>query len=87
MIKEAAIKRISDSKVWTGKRHGNIIRKIVKEEDVSCVLSSEFIQGFMTDEGLFVDRYDAFVIATECNQLLNPKDPWAVPTLMSEDLY
>lgn len=85
MIKEAAIQRISDGKVWTGRRHGDVIRKINADGDM--VTRTRFIQGFVTDDGRFVDRHEAFKIAVECNQLLNPKDPWAAPTLMSEDLY
>ena len=87
MIKEAAIKRVRDGKVWMGRRHGNVIHQIVSEGYAKTVTHTEFIQGFMTDDGRFVDRHEAFKIAVECNQLLNPKDPWAAPTLMSEDLY
>ncbi len=87
MIKEAAIQRRSDGKVWTGRRHGDVIRKIVAEENISSVTYLVFEQGFVTDDGRFVDRHEAFKIAVACNQLLNKKDPWAAPTLMSEDLY
>jgi len=86
MIKEAAIKRISDGKVWTGRRHGNVIVTIFQEINAP-VTRDKFIQGFVTNDGIFVDRHEAFIIAKECNQLLCPEDPWAKPTLMSEDLY
>jgi len=85
LIKEAAIQRKSDSKVWTGRRHGDVIRKINAEGDM--VTHARFTQGFITDDGQFVDRYEALKIAISCNQLLNPKNLWAPPTLMSEDLY
>jgi len=87
MIKEAAIKRISDGKVWTGRRHGNVIRLIVEEIGIGSVGFDKFIQGFVTDDDRFVDRHEAYIIAVECDQLLNNDDPWAPPTLMSEDLY
>ncbi len=86
MIKEAAIKRKSDGKVWTGRRHSNVFRKILDEEGEQTIVSHEFfIQGFVTDDGRFVDRHEAFGIAKECGQI--KAEPWAEPTLMSEDLY
>jgi len=87
MIKEAAIQRKSDGKVWTGSRHGNVISAIVAETGIRPVGRADFIQGFITDDGEFVDRFEAFKIAVECKQIRNPDDPWAAPTLMSEDLY
>lgn len=87
MIKEAAIKRKSDGQVWTGKRHGNVISKIISEGRTKTVTNDKFIQGFVTDDGKFVDRCEAFKIAAACNQIINKEDPWAAPTLMSEDLY
>jgi hypothetical protein len=87
MIKEAAIQRISDGKVWTGRRHGNVIHKIVEETGIRPVGRKDFIQGFVTDSNIFVDRIEAFKIAVECNQLLDKEDPWGPPTLFSEDLY
>ena len=86
MIKESAVQRKSDGKVWTGKRHGNCISQIFSELGIRPT-NKEFTQGFVTDDGRFVDRKEAFKIAVECNQLLNSKEPWAAPTLMSEDLY
>ncbi len=90
MIKEAAIQRKSDGKVWTGRRHGNCISKIFTEsvelgEPADAVSRDKFIQGFVTDDGQFVDRHEAFRIAKECGQI--KAEPWAEPTLMSEDLY
>ena len=87
MIKEAAIQRKSDGKVWTGRRHGNVISLIVAETGIRPVGRSDFIQGFVTDDGKFVDRIEAFKIAVACNQLLDKTDPWGPPTLFSEDLY
>jgi len=83
MIKEAAIKRISDGKVWTGRRHGNVIKKIYDETCIKPVGPSKFIQGFVTDNDIFVDRHEAYIIAVDCNQL----EPCTIQVLMSEDLY
>jgi len=87
LIKEAAIQRKSDGKVWTGRRHGNVIHSIVAETGIRPVGHADFIQGFVTDDGKFVDRIEAFKIAVVCNQLLDKADPWGPPTLFSEDLY
>lgn len=87
MIKESAIQRISDGRIWTGRRHDDVIHKIVSEGHALSVPNSKFIQGFVTDIGRFVDRHEAYKIAVECKQLLHPDKPLAQPTLMSEDLY
>jgi hypothetical protein len=87
MIKEAAIQRRKDGKVWTGRRHGDVIRKILAEEETQTVKHSEFIQGFVTDDGLFVDRHEAFKIAYDNNQILTRREPGGTSTLISEDLY
>lgn len=62
MIKEAAIQRKSDGKVWTGRRHRDIIHQIVSEGHSTMVPREEFVQGFVTNDGLFVDRYEAYDI-------------------------
>jgi len=87
MIKEAAIQRRSDGKVWTGRRHSNAILKIIQEGAALSVSNRYFIQGFITDDERFVDRKEAFKIVVACNQLKDKYDPFAPPTLMSEDLY
>ncbi len=95
MIKEAAILRVADRKVWTGRRHGNCINLIVAETGTRPIGQPDFIQGFVTDDGRFVDRKEAWKIALANNQILNLEDPYgwdpAKPeiegTLMSEDLY
>lgn len=85
MIKESAIKRTSDGKIWTGKRHGHAM-KIMRGEGIQEIEEPEYIHGFMTHDGKFVDRKEAFIIAMECEQFLDPSDPWSPPTLMSEDI-
>ena len=86
MIKEAAIKRIYDGRVWTGRRHSAVISKIISEGHTKTVGHDEFIQGFVTDDGFFVDRHEAYILALACGQI-TPGASCAPPTLMSEDLY
>lgn len=83
MIKEAAIQRISDGKVWTGHRHSNVIHSIVSEGETTSVTRNEFIQGFVTNDGVFVDRKEAYKIAVACGQIPDSGEK----ILMSEDLY
>lgn len=85
MIKESAIQRNSDGRVWTGRRHSNVYSKMVKEGHIKNITRAGFTQGFVTTEGTFVDRKEAFKIAKDNGQI--KAEPWAEPTLMSEDLY
>lgn len=82
-IKEAAILH-TDGKVYTGRRHHNVIATIVKETGVKRVGTGS-IQGFVTEDGEFVDREVAARIALACGQIeklkYNPRE------LFSEDLY
>ena len=95
MIKEAAIQRKSDGKIWTGRRHSNCIHTIVKETGIKTVDGKRFTQGFVTVEGKFVDRTEAWYIALANNQIKDIEDPYGYdysnplvkPTLFSEDLY
>jgi hypothetical protein len=78
MIKEAAIRR--DGKVFTGKRHSDIIYQMIRDGyifDTSCV------QGFITIDGNFLDRFQAYNHALECRQV----SPKGSKMLFSEDLY
>ncbi len=76
MIKSAAI-RTRTGEVVTGINHSECIRKMVEQR-----LPTELaIQGFITAEGVFVDRHLAGRIAFESGQI---KRCWNV--LMSEDL-
>lgn len=86
MIKEAAIQRKSDGKVWTGRRHHNIIHLIIAELGITSVPRSEFTQGFVTVDGKFVDRCEAHKIATECKQIPD-RGHDLFDILISEDLY
>ena len=76
-IKEAAI--LLDGKIWTGRRHGEIISKIVEAGGRTPVTAD---QGFVTECGKFVDRKEAAEIAFAAGQTSKN-----VRILMSEDLY
>ena len=80
-IKEAAI--CLDGKVWTGHRHGDVIQKMVKE---GCTKIRESKQGFVTEDGKFVNREEAFEIALACGQI-KETEVGGQRTLVSEDLY
>jgi len=78
-IKEAAI--IHNGKIWTGKRHHNVIAEIIKH----CGLSAAPVlgeQGFVTDCGKFLGREEAAKVAFKAGQI-----PIQRAILFSEDLY
>ena len=59
-IKEAAI--MHDGQIWTGRRHHNVIKKIVDQlgREVAPILGE---QGFVTECGKFLSREDAAKVA------------------------
>ena len=73
MITKSAI--IKDGIIYTGKRHSNILFA-AKGTLKGCE------QGFVTDNGEFVNREQAAQIACECGQISVKKSE-----LFSEDLY
>lgn len=78
-IKEAAI--IHNGVIWTGRRHHNVIQKIIDEfgREAAPVKGK---QGFVTECGKFLDRKEAARVAFEAGQVSK-----LYPILMSEDLY
>ena len=75
MIINAAI--LKDGIIYTGRRHHLIIQSHPSKFFIDCK------QGFITEEGRFVDREEGLRIAIECNQLIRePKFE-----LFSEDLW
>ncbi len=76
MIKEAAI--FYNGNIYTGKRHCDIIHNIVLETYTSPIKG---IQGFVTEDGIFVTREQAARIAYEAGQIKQKKSE-----LYSEDL-
>ncbi len=81
MIKKAAI--FKDGKVWTGRRHSDIIHKMIQGGEPTPIKGR---RGFVTNNGHFVDRIEAFEIAIECGQIKEP-GPNRIRMLLSEDLY
>ena len=82
MIKEAAI--LHEGKLYTGKRHCNVIRNIIAETNCKHV-GGKSVQGFITDTGEFVSREEAAKIALACGQIKALK--FSTKELFSEDLY
>lgn len=78
-IKEAAI--VHGGKVWTGRRHHNVIKTIIDECGIAAapVLGE---QGFVTECGVFLGRESAAMEAFAEGQIPAPKK-----YLFSEDLY
>lgn len=84
-IDRAAI-RLMDGRVFDlprPARHGDVIGHIVSTTDLTHV-SQGHTQGFVTDAGDFVDRYDGARIAHAAGQIAAPKESGV---LFSEDLW
>jgi hypothetical protein len=78
-ITAAAI--LERGRVWTGLRHHEIIRDIVAELGLEAApILGE--QGFVTDDGRFVEREEAAKIAFAAGQIPGPKK-----VLFSEDIF
>lgn len=85
MIVAAAIRK--GDKVYTlppPARHHDIISLIATETEERPAVKHPDVQGFVTDDGTFVDRKRAIRIAIEAGQITRPKWP---PNLYSEDLW
>lgn len=67
-------------KVWTGRRHAQIMNEIWDAEGFSKIRQEE--QGFVTDDGIFVNRFEAGAIAFRAGQIGRRKE-----NLLSEDLW
>jgi hypothetical protein len=78
MITAAAMRR--DGKVFTGRRHPNIIQDMIK----LGYTKPWDEQGFVTDKGDFLSRVDAAKHAIACGQI--KKTQWG-SMLFSEDLW
>lgn len=91
MINCAAMLDVQTGLIWTGKRHGDVIKTIIQaysltdksEYKIKSVTLERFKQGFVTMSGRFVDRKEAAMIAVHAGQaeLTLPCE------LFSEDLY
>jgi len=67
-------------KIWTGKRHSEIMQNIWDQETYAPIPQEE--QGFMTDSGKFVNRFQAGAIAFRSGQTKIRKE-----NLLSEHLW
>lgn len=81
MIKHSAI--LKNRVVYVGKRHHDCIR-IMNECGIEKP-NTDAIQGFVTDEGVFLDRIQAATHALNCGQIQALK--FHKTELFSEDLY
>jgi len=82
MIVAAAI--LHDGQIWTGSRHSDLIYQAVRDNpDMDPFRVSQDEQGFLTDDGRFVSRTAAKVIAVKAGQI-SPDDDRA---LLSEHLW
>lgn len=82
MITASAI--LFEGKVYTGKRHHNVIRTIVDETGCKRVGTGS-VQGFVTDTGEFLDREAGAIHALACGQITKLK--FNSRQLFSEDLW
>lgn len=84
-IKEAAILDTKTGRVYTGRRHSDIIRDMVEEYGIQPpVDGATYEQGFITNDNEFLDRHAAGRVAIAAGQI--PALKWP-PLLYSEDLY
>lgn len=67
-----------------GKRHNEIYEELYKS--YGSKLPENLIEGFLTDTGRFVDRYEAKEIAVAANQLIVPIEETYIE-LSSEDVW
>lgn len=54
---------------------------------ILALQGKDFIQGFIDDKGKFLDRKEAFKVATAAWQILKKPGPEGSDKLYSEDLY
>jgi hypothetical protein len=85
MIAAAAIRK--GDRVYTlppPARHHDIIRLIAEETAERPAVTEQDTQGFVTNEGRFVNRRQAVLVAIRAGQIERPKWPGG---LYSEDLW
>ncbi len=80
-MKIVAAAILHEGKPWTGLRHHLIMRDMVEKlGDSICPIDGP--QGFVTDDGKYVDRITAAKIAFAAGQIPAPKRE-----LFSEDIF
>jgi hypothetical protein len=80
-MKIAAAAILRDGRAWTGIRHHLIMRQMVEELGPG-IAPIDDPQGFVTDDGRFVEREEAAKIAFDAGQIQKPKK-----VLFSEDVF
>jgi hypothetical protein len=83
MIKSAAI--IHKNIIYTGFSHSQIGLKMLEDKVCEPPYPSSKFQGFMTNDGRFVDRETALKIAIKAGQVVEGKTSSNI-MLFSEDL-
>ena len=88
-IKAAAIK-LEDGEVVSlsrPARHSDII-SFCRDREYNRISVSGAVQGFITEEDVFVNRNEAYIIAKENNQILESEMYSSRPVLLyTEDLW
>lgn len=81
MIKESAV--MQDGVIFTGRRHKDCMANM-RASGIKIKPRPYCVQGFVTDDGLFLTREQALVEARACGQLTKPL---LGSILTSEDLW
>jgi hypothetical protein len=79
--------RMSDGYIVRGHRHNNCIRTASEIPKYQGEKWHGDDQGFITSTGRYVDRKEAFEIASKANQLKYDLSRATTKELYSEDLY
>lgn len=80
-------RNIEKGVVIGGWRHHNIISTLNAMMGVPISQLGSYEQGFLTTEGMFVNREEAYKIAKEAGQILLHQEDEGKWELYSEDLY
>ena len=85
----AAIQIVESGKIYYGHRHDKCIASMNGELSWTMnrqeMMAVKYEQGFITSENRFVDRKEAWNIASKNNQII--RQSGGLGTLYSEDLY
>jgi hypothetical protein len=84
-VERAAVKQ--GDRVWVGRRHGEIIQRMVMEEGSGFKKVMADMQGFVAEDGEFLTRSEAYERAIACGQIKECGDEGHARVLVSEDLY
>ncbi len=78
---DCAAVQMPDGRVWTGKRHHHVLATIIQATGKKA---HDGEQGFVTMQGKFVTRREAYNLCKETGQVKEFDHP---SLLFSEDLY